>query len=677
LKRIFAYVCVASALVLAACSEVPVVDPVDCEWQVLTFVTAAETTGIATGDWTVPALEYAPIEVDPKFLHQLNFMMSPMMPPLMEPIASSGPVILYADDFATKVVSPLNAFGSTWMLWDDGKLRIGMHGDTDRIPAGTEHRFLVVSGQGINHTTQCWGTLMRREAGTTAPGRYADTGLSYLGYWTDNGAVYYYSTADELNEQDTLLAVKAYADEIGVPYGYFQIDSWWYFKEAQSGGLGGLLSGGLLEWTPKPEMFPDGLVAFREALDLPLIAHNRWIAVTSPYLDDYEFAIDDDPEAEMAVPTGPGLFEEFMQSCLDWGIETYEQDWLISQYLGNRWLRNEPGHLEQWLRNMHDSAAAAGLTTQICMTGGAHLMEAASHENVTTVRTTIDYTANFCKECFWPQFHINNMVAGALGVWPFKDNFHSGEIHGRAEALISSLSAGMVGLGDAIGATVIENVTPTCRTDGLLLKPDRPATAIDPMYLPHARPFTVSTETTVDGVGEWIYLAAFHMASGHPGRTDEDRLWEILLYDANPVSKMFNYPESVTDWSFDMTRDIGRSGTRVMYNWRTGAASVVTDTFDIPAVEGFNDFSYLVLAPVFDNGLALIGEPDKYVTMADRRFNAIKQLKNGVRVTLEGVPGETVKVLVYDTMVSRMLPEGQAVIGSDGTATLTIGREFD
>lgn len=662
-----------AALALAACSEVPVQEVIDCDWQVLTFMTAEETTGIATGDWAVPALEYAPVEVDPKYSHQLSFMMSPMMPPMMDPIASSGPVILYADDFATMIVSPLNAFGSTWMLRDGGKLRIGMHGDTDRIPAGTEHRFLVVSGQGINHTTQCWGALMRREAGTTPPDRYADTGLSYLGYWTDNGAAYYYSTSGELNEQDTLLAVKTNADEIGVPYGYFQIDSWWYQKERQTN----VNPGGLISWQPQAAMFPDGLAAFQDALGLPLVAHNRWVSIHSPYLDRFDFVIDDDPDVEMAVPTGPGLFEEFMQSCLDWGVQTYEQDWLMNQYFGSRWLRNEPGHLEQWLRNMHDSAAAAGLTTQICMTGGAHLMEAASHENVTTVRTTIDYMANVCKECFWPQFHINNMVAGALGVWPFKDNFHSGEPHGRAEALISSLSAGMVGMGDAIGTTVVENVMPACRADGLLLKPDRPATAIDPMYLPHARPFTVSTETTLDGAGEWIYLAAFNMASGHPGRTDDDRLWEVLLYDAIPVSKMFNYPESVTDWSFDMTRDIGRSGRRVLYDWKTGQASVLTDVFTLPQIENLNDFDYMVLAPIFANGLALIGEPDKYVTMADRRFKAVKQLKHGLNVNLEGTPGETVKVLVYDTTVDRMLPTGEATIGADGTATLTVGREFD
>jgi len=662
----------------SACNELPVheVEPIDCSFRVIEHTFPDELNDISTGDWTVPAYEHASILLDEKYAHQLNFMMSPMMPPYMKPLASNGPIILWSDRFETMVFSPLNAFGSSWMKAEDGKLRYGMHGDTDRVPAGTVQRFLIVEGEGVNHTVDCWGRLMRRDSGVASPDRYADTGVSTLGYWTDNGAAYYYQTEGDMNEQDTLLAVKAEAASLGIPYGYFQIDSWWYFKEAQSGGLGGMLSGGVLEWKPMPEMFPDGLAAFRDQLGLPMIAHNRWVSPLSPYLQKYDFVMDD-PEAEMAIPTGPELFREFMQSCLDWGIETYEQDWLVSQYFGSRWLRNEPGHLEQWLSNMHGAAAEAGLTTQICMTGAAHLMQAASHNNVTTVRTTIDYTKDVCKECYWPQFHINNMVAGALGVWPFKDNFQSSELHGQAEALVSSLSAGMVGVSDAIGKTVKDFVLATCRQDGVLLKPDRPATPIDPMFTPNERPFTVSTVSTVKGVGEWTYIAAFHIASAHPKRSDEDRLWEILLYDDVGVANMFNYPETVTDWSFDMLRDIGQVGERVLYNWRTGTAVAIEDTFDLPEVEGHNDFTYLVLAPVSENGLALIGEPAKYVTMADKRMIGVKVQKNGFKVTVAGKPGERVELAAFDTRVSRMLEPGIGTIGADGTAVITIGRALD
>lgn len=666
---------VLAGLVLVACSEVPVqeIDPIDCSFRVIEHQFPNELTDISTGDWAVPAYEHASILLDEKYANQLNFMMTPMMPPYMKPLASNGPIILWSDRFETMVFSPLNAFGSSWMKAENGKLRYGMHGDTDRVPAGTVQRFLIVEGEGVNHTVQCWGRLMRRDSGVAAPDRYADTGVSTLGYWTDNGAAYYYETEADMNEQDTLLAVKSEADSLGIPYGYFQIDSWWYFKEAQSGGL---LSGGVLEWKPMPEMFPDGLAAFRDALGLPMIAHNRWVSPRSPYLQKYEFVMDG-PDAEMAIPTGPELFGEFMQSCLEWGIETYEQDWLVSQYFGSRWLRNEPGHLEQWLTNMHGSAAAAGLTTQICMTGAAHLMQAASHENVTSVRTTIDYTKDVCKECYWPQFHINNMVAGALGIWPFKDNFQSSELHGQAEALVSALSAGMVGVSDAIGKTVKDFVLATCRQDGVLLKPDRPATPIDPMFVPNQRPFTVSTVSKIKGVGEWTYLAAFNISSEHPKREDTDRLWEILLYDDVGVANMFHYPTNVTDWSFDMLRDIGQVGERVLYDWRTGNAELVSDQFNIPTLEKLNDFAYLVLAPVSDNGLALIGEPAKYVTMADKRIAGVKVEKNGFRVTVSGKPGEQVELAAFDTVVSRMLEPGIGTIGADGTAVINIGRALD
>jgi hypothetical protein len=652
--------------------SVPGEDWPDCDFRYVNHDFVVEQTGLATGEWAEPALTHDPIPVDPKYTHQLGFLFDPMMPPWMKSKPSSGPLILYGDDFSTMVISPMNNFGSSWMLFEDGQVQYGMHGDTERIPAGTQQRFIVVEGQGINHTIQCWGELLRRDRKTEPPDRYADTGLSYVGYWTDNGAAYYYQTAEGMNEEDTLLAVKAEADTIGINYGYFQLDSWWYKKASEQA----LLSGGLLRWEPYEDMFPQGLAAFRDKLGLPLVAHNRWFDRENGYLNDYEF-VTDDAEAAMALPIGPGVYQHFMQSCIDWGIETYEQDWLVNQYWGSRWLRNEPGHLETWLANIHDSAADRGLTTQLCMTGAAHLMDAIDHPNVTTVRTSIDYQANFCKEGFWPQFHTVNMIARAIGVWPFKDNFHSSETFGQAEALISSLSAGMVGIGDALGKTDVPIVMGTCREDGLLLKPDRPATPIDPMFLTHERPFTVTTESVRKGLGEWIYLAAFHIAENHPDRTDNDKLWAILLYDGLDLNDMFVYPDTVTDWAFDMRRDIGRSGTMVAYNWKTREASVVTDAFDIPAAPNHNEFSYIVLAPIFENGLALIGEPDKYVTVADKRFESIKPQKNGIDVTLTGAPGESVTVLVYDTVVGRMLPEGQAVIDAQGRAELSISRELD
>ena len=41
-------------------------------------------------------------------------------------------------------------------------------------------------------------------------------------YWTDNGACYYYDS-DKDNYENTLIAVKNYADDVGLPFRYLQV----------------------------------------------------------------------------------------------------------------------------------------------------------------------------------------------------------------------------------------------------------------------------------------------------------------------------------------------------------------------------------------------------------------------------------------------------------------------
>ena len=42
-------------------------------------------------------------------------------------------------------------------------------------------------------------------------------------YWTDNGACYYYTTANFSNYEEALVAVKVQADKDGIPYQYLQV----------------------------------------------------------------------------------------------------------------------------------------------------------------------------------------------------------------------------------------------------------------------------------------------------------------------------------------------------------------------------------------------------------------------------------------------------------------------
>ena len=620
---------------------------------------------IATGDFNRPAIEYPPIFVDSKYTNILTFQMAPMMPPIRKGVFTNGPIIMFSQDFDTLVFSPLDNFFVSVMWVEKGEIHYGLEGEINEVPAGFTHRFLMVEGKGINATIRAWGKILREEYRREVTDRYADIGLSHIGYWTDNGTRYYYLTEGNLNEQDTLLEVHRAAKAMGVQFGYFQLDSWWYFKEPGTG----LLAGGLVEWAPQPHMFPDGLRAFHEALGLPLILHNRWFARENVYIDRYPFV----KSEKMSFPVTGDIFEHFMEQAKSWGAVTYEQDWLVTQFLQMPWLREAVRRADEWMSWIDDAASKYGLTVQICMPGPGHVLDALRHPTFTTVRTSVDHMTDRAKEAFWPPFHIVNMIASAVGLLPFKDNFITTEFASEQEALISVLSAGMVGIGDAVGKIDPVIVGRTCRKDGLILKPDHPATPLDAMFLEHKRPFTVATSSYRKGLGTWVYLAAFNLALEHKERLQEDRFWSAMLYEGMPLQEMWFLPDEVSDWRVDIEQEIQVDPPVVAYDWRRKNASLLTSKFlELPPIEHFADYDYIVLVPIASNGIALIGEIEKFVTMADRRFRKIQVLDNGFSVTLEGSPGELVRILLFDTGQQRLLEPYEISIGKDGFATATL-----
>lgn len=621
--------------------------------------------GISTGDFYRPAHSYPHITVDPKYKHALTFQMSQFFPARREVLPGNGPLILFSDDMDVLIFSPLDHFYVSLIDFQDGKIRYGIEGDVKAIPAGFEHNFILVYGKGMNATITRWGELLRARTGKKRVDRYADTGLSYLGYWTDAGAAYYWKTMPGKNHEQTLLSVKAEADEVGIPYQYFQIDSWWYYTKKP-----GLVVKGTKRWEPRPDVFPDGLPAFRKRLGLPLIAHTRWFAPNNDHAKTFPFLIG----KKVAIPKGREFFDHIMANARAWGIETYEQDWLMGQYWWMDHLRNGVDHTETWLKNMDNAAVDNRLTIQICMPGAAHVMDSVNRRSWTTVRSSIDYRPRYSKESYWPQFHIANMITHAAGLLPFKDNFRTAEKHGEAEALISILSAGMVGPSDEVGKQNKELLMATCRADGLLLKPDRPAFPIDAMFLSHARPFITTTHSNRSDVGKWTYLAAYHFAKRHPKRRLIDFLYARFTYDFHSMDRFFVFPNKVTDWHVNLKDDLSIEQPVVAYNWRTGKASVVRDSFELPEIKDLYDFDYFVFAPIFSNGLSLLGETDKFVTIADKRFTEINADKNSIRVLLSGVPGETLTLLAYDATQEIIIDTVSVSIEADGTASVKIVR---
>lgn len=53
-----------------------------------------------------------------------------------------------------------------------------------------------------------------------------------------------------------------------LPYRALQLDSWWYYKGRDNG---------VTMWEARPDVLPSGLQALQEKLQVPFIAHNRWV----------------------------------------------------------------------------------------------------------------------------------------------------------------------------------------------------------------------------------------------------------------------------------------------------------------------------------------------------------------------------------------------------------------
>ena len=585
-----------------------------------------------TGKFERPHFALPALKVPQSYRHVLDFAVEEFVTPVQHAVPTTGPVLLFTDDLEVIVFSPLDHFMAAMQAPVGQEWHLGFGGEVEEVPAGTVTSTLVVAGHGINAAFMDWGKAIQDWHGHQPVAPYADVTLSRLGYWTDNGSYYYYRTEPGMNYHDTLLAVKAYADREDIPYGYFQIDSWWYpkaeIKEGSSRNRGGYLL-----WEPIPQMFPKGLAEFTQELGLPLVAHNRYCSNQSPYCDRYSCVPGDDPKKQAAHPKAPAFWDEIMDNAEKFGVVVYEQDWLYTHLAVIPWMRSGLDHGEIWYDAMADAAEKKGLTMQLCMASPEFFLQQLKHPNATHARVSHDYKGGLPKAFFWMPFHKASLFAEAVGLWPFKDNFQSTagqrptyniipEANPWEEALVACLSGGPVGPSDRIGGSDRALIMKTCRKDGVLLKPDRPATPIDIMFLYNKNIFTggkkhwvVTTESEHE-IGKTTYLAAFN-------------LWPLSMYEP-----------------YVTLAEAGVSGPHLVFEYQSGKSKVVSDQIRfgwMPPEKGF----YYVLCPILGNGMAVIGEIGKFATLSQKRFPSIRMEQDALVFEVEGVPGERVALAVY------------------------------
>ncbi len=461
------------------------------------------------------------------------------------------------------------------------------------LPAGFSHGTLIVFGKGMNQTFATWGNTLLALSGKQRPPNDANVVLAKLGYWTDNGAKYYYKFEPQLGYAGTLLAIRDEFAKLGVTLGYMQLDSWWYPKGVKDrwDSVSGKVPDGEYTYDADKGLFPDGLAAFHQSLGLPLATHARWISTASPYHQRYKMSNN--------VIVDPNFWKSTADYLAGAGVVTYEQDWLNQNARPELNLQDP----QAFLGEMSEAMRSKRITIQYCMPLPSDYMASTQYQNVQTIRPSQD---RFDRPK-WDSFLYDSRLASAVGLWPWTDVFFSKEL---PNLIISTLSAGPVGVGDALGETDAQNLAAVIRRDGVIVKPDAPLLPIDSMYASDATnsgaPMVAMTETT---------------------------------FGNDTVRYVFAYPRSASQGTVTVPLStLGVSGQVFAYDWTTHTGEVIPDGGSL-TMKFHDGWDYQILTPVNRKGLALLGDTEEIVPLGKQRIGRLEDRGN-LTATIKFAPGE-------------------------------------
>ena len=399
---------------------------------------------------------------------------------------SGGPLVLFNSTEHghgdSIIISPFSEFMSTSLSINQRILEYGFMGTIDSIPINSTNSLIIFySSSGINQLMEEWGKTMQRVFNKTNEYRLNDLTINYLGYYTDNGAYYYYHSESQMNYEQTIIKIK---ENLSIPIHYIQLDSWWYYKG---------LADGVKEWISRPEIFPDGLDGLSERLNhFPLAGHNRYWSSDTIYANKYHFIIDHSNFKSLPLGDDSFWIDLFLNASNSWNLILYEQDWMNHQTIDFIPTRQNISLGRQWLISMGKAAEQFNINIQYCMSLPRHGLQALEINRVTQARVSDDYYVHIVDKIPQWKIGISSMLVNALGMAPFKDIFWSNEVEPGApykpsvkevlpdrEILISTLSTGPVAVGDGIDYVDRVRIMRCCRQDGLILKPSKPLTMID------------------------------------------------------------------------------------------------------------------------------------------------------------------------------------------------------
>jgi hypothetical protein len=576
--------------------------------------------GYANGDWTVPSVAF-PQFVSPGWgtpqnlyswttgglwSHRLAYGDAYTIQGTVEPLIVSDP------GFRTIILSPFSNYlvatqQSRPLAVADtvsrGSISCGIEGLVQEVPAGFEHKHIMVFGEGIHKTFQDWGHALLTRAGKTPPSKYQDETLKYLVYMDDAGAYYWshgFKEEGYKNYADIILGVEKEAKEHGLRIGAYHImDDLPQRDRAE----------GLFE--PRQDMFPDGLAKFHEELGKPLQLYIMWIKAGGPYRKKYAYYESDPgdlPYAMGDVFYTPEYWQFTADKLASWGTILLQHDFL-SDYEGNRAMMSSISKMDIYFKNMAKALQAKGIDIQYCMALPRNVMESTENPVMVSLQATEDHHVpsaepdvqtpdpDYHDPFFWKHAIFFGAFYGALGIWPSRDNIQTlADPNAFEDTLLANLLGGSIQLGHRIGECNFDLLKKTYRDgDELILKPDRPIVPIDRCY--HSGCALAYTESDKGG-RTWYYVLSLPAA----GFTSE----------------------------FSPS-DLGATGEFAVYDWDSARAVVLNPDSSL-ALAPRAKHQYFVVAPILRNEMAVFGDVSKFVSMADQRIASVDEEEQAISV---------------------------------------------
>jgi hypothetical protein len=578
--------------------------------------------GYASGNWITPSVVF------PQFLpdiesarHDLYTWVSGGLDThrfAYGPATSLGgtvDVLLVSDrDYDTAILSPFaNYLVATQQTEpvatsdesDPTKAAIncGIEGLIHDIPRGFKHEHIMVVGRGVDSTLHKWGQALLEKADKKVPSKYQGDNMKYPTYWDDYGAYYRehgFKEEGYASYEDIILGIADDAKKHGLRIGAYEVQD--------SDQM--LLDKGLFE--PRPDLFPHGLKWLHEKLGAPLEAYVAWIAPGGPYRKKYLFF--ETPKGNiLGWPSGSmgdvfysaDYWTDTANKLADWGAILLQQDYM-SSYEGDPVMMTDLDRMDLYYKNEAKALQDKGINMQYCMTLPRNVMQSTENPIVLSLQASRDHHVYMAEPTpehreddpyVWKHLLFASALYGAVGLWPSRDNIQTvADPNAWEDVLIANMMGGEIQLGHRIGECDFDLVRKTYRDgDGLLLKPDRPIVPLDRCY--HEGCAAGYTESDKGG-RQWFYLV--------------------------------NFPTSGSLSEFKVA-DLGVRGRWAVYDHDAHTAFLVDADNPIP-IKRNSKHELFVIAPVLENGMAVIGDTDKFVSMADMRIPSVEVEGTALRV---------------------------------------------